>query len=169
MADGHEFNWATMDVSHTVNHLSFGPFCKYTCVCVFNIYIYIYIHTYIHTYIAYTRTRTHTWKFLTQSITCHSDHSVSIHVCVYSIYIYIYIHTYIHCIHTHTHTYMEVSHTVNHLSFGPFCKYICTHTYIYVCMYVCMHSLYVHIHTCVCRHTHGCFPHSQSLVIRTIL
>jgi len=26
VSDGHEFNWETMDVSHTVNHLSFGPF-----------------------------------------------------------------------------------------------------------------------------------------------
>jgi len=25
-SDGHEFNWATMDVSHQVNHISFGPF-----------------------------------------------------------------------------------------------------------------------------------------------
>ena len=28
--DGHEFNWATMDVTHTVNHLSFGPFLSET-------------------------------------------------------------------------------------------------------------------------------------------
>ncbi|EKX54421.1 hypothetical protein GUITHDRAFT_99900 [Guillardia theta CCMP2712] len=30
VSDGHEFNWATMDVSHTVNHLSFGPFLSET-------------------------------------------------------------------------------------------------------------------------------------------
>lgn len=30
ISDGHEFNWATMDVSHTVNHLSFGPFLSET-------------------------------------------------------------------------------------------------------------------------------------------
>ena len=30
LVDGHEFNWATMDVSHTVNHLSFGPFLSET-------------------------------------------------------------------------------------------------------------------------------------------
>lgn len=29
-SDGHEFNWATMDVSHTVNHVSFGPFLSDT-------------------------------------------------------------------------------------------------------------------------------------------
>merc|ERR1712216_605986 len=29
-SDGHEFNWETMDVSHTVNHLSFGPFLSET-------------------------------------------------------------------------------------------------------------------------------------------
>ena len=33
-ADGHEFNWATMDVSHTVNHLSFGPFLSETAWAV---------------------------------------------------------------------------------------------------------------------------------------
>jgi len=26
MSDSHEFNWETMDVSHVINHLSFGPF-----------------------------------------------------------------------------------------------------------------------------------------------
>jgi len=26
VSDGHEFNWETMDVSHNINHLSFGPF-----------------------------------------------------------------------------------------------------------------------------------------------
>lgn len=26
VSEGHDFNWETMDVSHTVNHLSFGPF-----------------------------------------------------------------------------------------------------------------------------------------------
>jgi len=25
-SEGHDFNWETMDVSHTINHLSFGPF-----------------------------------------------------------------------------------------------------------------------------------------------
>jgi len=30
VSEGHEFNWATMDVSHTVNHLSFGPFLSET-------------------------------------------------------------------------------------------------------------------------------------------
>ena len=29
-SDGHEFNWETMDVSHTANHLSFGPFLSET-------------------------------------------------------------------------------------------------------------------------------------------
>jgi len=29
-SDSHEFNWETMDVSHTVNHLSFGPFLSET-------------------------------------------------------------------------------------------------------------------------------------------
>ena len=29
-SDGHEFNLETMDVSHTVNHLSFGPFLSET-------------------------------------------------------------------------------------------------------------------------------------------
>jgi len=29
-SDGHEFNWETMDVSHTVNHLSYGPFLSET-------------------------------------------------------------------------------------------------------------------------------------------
>ncbi|EKX34730.1 hypothetical protein GUITHDRAFT_147044 [Guillardia theta CCMP2712] len=28
--DSHEFNWETMDMSHTVNHLSFGPFLSET-------------------------------------------------------------------------------------------------------------------------------------------
>ena len=26
VSEGHEFNWETMDVSHTINHMSFGPF-----------------------------------------------------------------------------------------------------------------------------------------------
>jgi len=26
VSEGHDFNWETMDVSHTINHLSFGPF-----------------------------------------------------------------------------------------------------------------------------------------------
>jgi len=30
VSDSHEFNWETMDVSHTVNHLSFGPFLSET-------------------------------------------------------------------------------------------------------------------------------------------
>jgi hypothetical protein len=30
ISDGHEFNWATMDVSHTVNHLSFDTFLSET-------------------------------------------------------------------------------------------------------------------------------------------
>jgi len=33
-SDGHEFNWATMDVGHTVNHLSFGPFLSETAWAV---------------------------------------------------------------------------------------------------------------------------------------
>ncbi len=33
-AEGHEFNWATMDVGHTVNHLSFGPFLSETAWAV---------------------------------------------------------------------------------------------------------------------------------------
>jgi len=26
VSDAHDFNWETMDVTHLINHLSFGPF-----------------------------------------------------------------------------------------------------------------------------------------------
>ena len=37
MSESHQFNWETMDVSHTINHLSFGPFLseQVLCVCVY--------------------------------------------------------------------------------------------------------------------------------------
>ena len=34
VSDSHQFNWETMDVSHTVNHLSFGPFLSETAWAV---------------------------------------------------------------------------------------------------------------------------------------
>jgi hypothetical protein len=34
VSDSHEFNWETMDVSHTINHLSFGPFLSETAWAV---------------------------------------------------------------------------------------------------------------------------------------
>lgn len=33
-SDSHQFNWETMDVSHTVNHLSYGPFLSETAWAV---------------------------------------------------------------------------------------------------------------------------------------
>ena len=27
-SEGHSFDWETMDVSHTINHISFGPFLR---------------------------------------------------------------------------------------------------------------------------------------------
>jgi hypothetical protein len=46
-SDGHEFNWETMDVSHTVNHLSFGPFLSETDWMVMP---HTHTHTHSHTH-----------------------------------------------------------------------------------------------------------------------
>jgi len=34
VSDSHQFNWETMEVSHTINHLSFGPFLSETAWAV---------------------------------------------------------------------------------------------------------------------------------------
>ena len=64
-SEGHDFNWETMDVSHTINHLSFGPFLSEQ---VLYIYIYIYI------YILHTINHLSFGPFLSEQVLC---------VCVY--------------------------------------------------------------------------------------
>ena len=59
-SDGHEFNWETMDVSHTVNHLSFGPFLSETDWMVIPPHIAASVGSLDDRCLVSTRARTHT-------------------------------------------------------------------------------------------------------------